>query len=266
MSPAYEAYKEFSITKLEVDKILSDWVDRDLDRDNFDLRFTTCQWVADNLEVIVEKLVPESYPRSFVETSKNYYRNGMTIVALVISMIAISTVMGVTAGILYRHKQGTLGRGAQINFMVLILVGLFLVSIGSLLLALEPSKGSCVGYLWMINLGYTMQLVPVLTCVSTIIKLIRAASKMKMVQVDMKKLVYKTIAVIGLAFVFSALWTALDAPDSAMDLHLTEEVTDLGETKVVSTVILLVYSAMTFWCSYQRDPSKLPFLLFSESL
>ena len=152
-----------------MDQILTDWVKRGKDKYNFDLRFATCKWMADNLDFIVDSFIPEDHPRTFVVASTN---GAMTIIALIFSAIAILSVIGTAIGILYLQKRGALRRAAQIEFLLLLLVGLGLVSVGSLLMALEPSDGTCIGFIWMINVGYTAQLVPTLIRVSAIISIV----------------------------------------------------------------------------------------------
>merc|ERR1740121_2905494 len=66
MSPAYELYKDFSISEFQIREILSKWILRKKDKYNFDLRFTACEWIADNLEHVVQSFVPPSHPRIFV--------------------------------------------------------------------------------------------------------------------------------------------------------------------------------------------------------
>lgn len=169
MNPAYDVYKEFTITTLQIDQILTDWVKRGKDKFNFDLRYATCKWMADNLDFIVDTFIPDDHPRTFIVSSKN---DAMTIVALIFSAIAIFSVVGALIGIMYLQKRGTLRRAAQIEFLLLLLVGLGLVSVGSLLMALEPSDGTCISSVWMINVGYTAQLVPTLIRVSAIISIV----------------------------------------------------------------------------------------------
>ena len=190
MSPAYDLYKAFSITELRVNEILSERNSRGKDKPNFDLRFATCKWVAKNLDHIVENWIPPSYPRQLVGGAKH---DPFTIVALVFSAIAIILTAGTACGVRYKQQQGTLARTAQIEFLVLLLAGLLFVSIGSLLLALPPSKGVCVGSIWTINIGYTTQLVPTIIRVSAIIKIVRASKKFKIVTVDKTELLTRSI-------------------------------------------------------------------------
>ena len=158
MSPAYDLYREFSITALQIDEILTEWVGRKNDMYNFDLRLATCKWMADNIDHIMENFIPDSHPRAFIQASSTK-TDAMTIVAILFSAIAIAAVVSTTGGILYLQKKGTLRRSGQIEFLLLLLAGLFFVSIGSFLMAMEPRDGTCISAIWMINVGYSTQLV-----------------------------------------------------------------------------------------------------------
>ena len=110
--------------------------------------------------------------------------------------------------------------------------GLMMVSVGSLLLALEPSNGTCVGSIWMINVGYTTQLVPTLIRVSTINKIVRESLRMRVVEVDRKKLLLQSIVMSAIAMVYCTLWTILDPPQAQISLQVTQDVNEVGETIV----------------------------------
>ena len=230
MSPAYDVYEAFTFRDFEVqvNEILTDWILRGVDKYGFDLRFATCKWLADNLDKIVEKFVPPSHPQVFV-SSQDF---GLTIAAIVFSAIAILLTVGTIGGILYKHRKGKLGRGTQIEFLLLLLAGLVMVSVGSLLMAVEPSTGSCVGSIWMINVGYAAQLVPTLIRVSTIVKIVRASMKMKIVNVDKKKLVRKSMGISGIAAIYCLFWTIFDAPKSDIVVNVTGDQNEFGETIV----------------------------------
>lgn len=190
MSPAYDVYKDFSITTLQLDQILTEWTNRGQDKFNFDLRFATCKWMAENLEEVIESVIPPSHPQIFERVSKT---NPLAIIALVFSCIAIMITLGVSCAMGRKHHQGKIGRAAQIEFLALLLAGLLLVSVGSLLMALEPTNGTCVASVWMINVGYITQLVPTMIRVSAILKIVRASRKMKFVTVDKKKLIRRSL-------------------------------------------------------------------------
>jgi hypothetical protein len=112
-------------------------------------------------------------------------------------------VAGTACGILYKWRKETL-KCVQIEFLCFLLVGMLMISIGGLMLALELSTGTCTASVWFINIGYVMELVPALIRVSAIIIRVRASQKMRVVKVDMKKLLSRSICfsilVISLSF------------------------------------------------------------------
>ena len=144
MSPAYDVFRDFSISQFQVDEILSTWIFRGKDKFNFDLRYATCEWMADNLEHIVQTFIPPSHPRALVASKSP----AVGVVAFILGAVAIVLTAGTSMGVLRQYREGTLMKGSQISFLVFLLAGLLLVSIGSILLALEPSKGTCVGELY----------------------------------------------------------------------------------------------------------------------
>jgi len=229
MSPAYDAYKDFSITELQVADILTAWVDRGRDKFGFDLRYATCEWMVENLETVIQSVVPPTHPRAFKGASNT---SPLAIVALVFSAITITFTICTVCAMWHKHQKGAIGRAAQIEFLVLLLVGLFLVSIGSLSLALEPSKWTCTGSIWMITIGYTTQLVPTMIRVSAIIKIVRASMKMKVVNVNRKVLLTRSIGLSAIAALYCTVWTIYDPPQSQTSLLVSEDKNDFGETIV----------------------------------
>ena len=228
MSPAYDAYDAFTMSTAEMNYVLSTWVSRGIDKFGFDLRFATCQWLVDNLEYIVEKAVPPSYPRTLVVSQYKI----LTIVAIIFGVIAIMIVLVTAGGIWYKHRKGTLSRSAQFIFLLFILAGLLMVSVGGLLLAFQPSSGTCTGALWLITIGYPLQIIPTLIRVSAIIKVVQASVKFKTVKVDQKKLIQMSIGLSALSAVYCLFWTIFDVPQSNTSLQVTDDQNDLGETVV----------------------------------
>mmetsp|Transcript_7396 Transcript_7396/g.14035 ORF Transcript_7396/g.14035 Transcript_7396/m.14035 type:complete len:466 (-) Transcript_7396:292-1689(-) len=229
MSPAHIVYNDFSVTDLHMDEILTNWVNRGVDKYNFDLRFATCRWMAENLDYIVETMIPPSHPRIVVEASNT---SPLAIFTLVLSAIAIILTIFTAFGMYVQWRQGTLGRSVQIEFLALLLAGLFLVSIGSLLLALKPSKVTCTGSIWMVIFGYTLQLVPTLMRVSAIIKIIRASRKFRIVKVNIKALFTRSIGISAIAALYCMLWTIIDPPCARTTVELSKEKNNFGETIV----------------------------------
>jgi len=146
------------------------------------------------------------------------------IVALALGALAILITTGTASAVLCGFRKGSIK--AQIEFLGLLLFGLLLVSTGSLLMALEPSEGTCIASMWMINVGYTAELVPTIMRVSAIINIVSASKKLR-VNVDRKVLITKSVALSLVAAVYCALWTGLDPPVPKLGTK-----TDVGERTV----------------------------------
>lgn len=201
MSPAYSAYDDFTMTTTVVNDILTGWASRGVDKYGFDLRLETCQWVADNLEHVVKTMIPESHPRTYVESQNT----ALAAFAISLAVIAIIISIGTTAGVTFKWKKKSL-KGVQIEFLCFLLAGVLMISIGSLLLALEPSTSTCTASIWFMCVGYTTELVPTLIRVSTIIKIVRNSMKLKVVKVNKKKLIGKSI---GFCILVSAFYCSI---------------------------------------------------------
>jgi hypothetical protein len=72
-SPSYDAIKAFRVTELEQSNFLTDWLERGVDKWNFDPRDAACQWVVENLE-LVQSFIPQDYPRVIQEVNNTYNR------------------------------------------------------------------------------------------------------------------------------------------------------------------------------------------------
>ena len=51
-------------------------------------------------------------------------------------------------------------RYAQVDFLLMILGGLFFVALAALFYSLEPSKVVCICRQWFVAVGYSLELVP----------------------------------------------------------------------------------------------------------
>ena len=228
MNPAYFLYQELTMTSVELIDIMSSWVGRGEDKYGFDLRYATCEWVADNLDFIAKSLIPESHPRTFSVTKNS----ALTIVAMTIGAISVLISFSTMIGVVYKYKKGILSKAAQFEFLLLLGSGLVLVAIGGLLLGVEPSAGTCTTSMWMINIGYTLQLVPTLIRVGAILKIVSESKKMKIVKVSKKKLLVRSVVLSAVAALYSGFWTFFDIPQSYSSLNVTDEQNEYGETVV----------------------------------
>lgn len=203
LSPAYDVYKDFHISEQQIDSILLAWEEGG--RGGFGLRLATCAWVADNLDDIIHKFIPDDHPQVF---SHPHQMSPDAVAALAIGILSVVLVIFTLGYIFEKHKR--VRRSAQIEFLALLLVGLLMVSTGSFLLPLQEllmlktghCSGICTASMWMIIVGFTLVFVPLLVRVSAIIKLVRAARKLRRVKVDKRQLIAKSLGVSALAIVY----------------------------------------------------------------
>lgn len=109
---------------------------------------------------VMETLVPKSYPR-IIEESHHQSNDPLNIVTLSVALIALVFTLIVIVATYVRRDKNSIRR-AQIDFLFLILVGLLLVSLGSVLTALPTNNGMCVAIAWVTNFGYSLELVPLI--------------------------------------------------------------------------------------------------------
>ena len=228
-NPAYDLIKAFSITSLQ----LGDFYDRWLARDSFigfDLRHATCQWMVDNWD-LMESFIPRDFPRVPVEDTHDF-GDPLFLAAVVLAGLAGAAVLVTALGVYTRRDQPVI-KNAQIGFLWILLTGLSLVTAGSVFSLLPASMGTCTLTSWLINLGYTMELIPLIVKVAAIQKLMQAARQMRRVNLNLRDLYVMVCGICCIVVVYQALWTALDTPDKVYHSSLSSDKTDLGETIIL---------------------------------
>uniref|UniRef100_A0A7S0ATN0 G-protein coupled receptors family 3 profile domain-containing protein n=1 Tax=Minutocellus polymorphus TaxID=265543 RepID=A0A7S0ATN0_9STRA len=230
-SPAYDALKTFKMTELHIAEIFTNWYDRNIDRDNFDPREATCRWIAENIDTL-KASIPRSYPRE--QRPSNSFEAGYLYAAMAVGVF-VALLLVVTTLLTYSLRKTKVFRYAQIEFALMVLAGLFLVSLGSIVITIKPSLGSCTSLAWFLLVGYTLELIPVIVKVAAINKMMSAAKKMKRVELDRKKLYYVVFAITFFVVVFLVAWSAADPPREQPSFELGDEVNDQGGNVVSVT-------------------------------
>lgn len=100
---------------------------------------------------------------------------------------------------------------------------------------LPPSNASCILSTWLVNLGYTLELVPLVVKVGAINRLLMAARRMRRVTVQRKALLGTVAMISSILTIYLIVWTILDPPRETNEYLLTEETTDNGEIIVGKT-------------------------------
>ncbi|KAL3908885.1 MAG: hypothetical protein SGARI_002862 [Bacillariaceae sp.] len=84
------------------------------------------------------------------------------------------------------------------------------------------TDGGCIAEIWLIGLGYTLELVPLIVKQAAINTLVRASTRMKRIQVSRPKLLGTVLLISSLEIIFLMLWTILDPPNRTPEYELTD--------------------------------------------
>ena len=169
-SPAHELLKLFYINNIQISEIFFNWLKMNVDKYGYDPREATCQWIVENLDTLKD-FIPETYPRVIKESNS---RDNLFYVSTAISLLALLLVIFVCS-MTFRNQNRQSVKAAQIEFLWLLLVGLFLLAAGSIINSLPPTDFTCMVVIWLVNLGYTLELVPLIVKVAALNHLLGAA-------------------------------------------------------------------------------------------
>ena len=238
-SPAYDAIKAVKITEMQLGNILQNWINRGIDTYGFDPRLATCLWVRDNLD-LMQDFIPKSHPR--VGQEQNILESTLFYVAVCFGGLAtILTIL--TSFFCYQRRNGYVMRFSQVEFLFLLLLGILLASIGSVLMAMEPTNATCMATTWLLNLGYTMEIVPLIVKVGAMNRLMTAAKKMKRIVLKREQLFGTVALFMAIILIFLILWSVLDPPQRQGEFHLTDNANEYGESIVT----------INYYCSSNSD-------------
>jgi len=224
-SPAYHAIKEFSISDLQMTDMFARWHDRSTDKLNFGSRDAACEWIVDNFQ-FMESFVPPNYPRA-IQT-----RDGLSTVSIIaLCLAAVSLVLAlVSGGVTYVQREKPAMKRAQVFFLELLLAGLLLVAIGGVVSSLPPSDGTCIASAWLINFGYSVELVPLVVKSAALNHVMGAGRRMKRLVLKQQAL-YRAVALIStMVAMILVVWTVVDPPLQQTEYFLTQSTNEAKET------------------------------------
>ena len=228
-SPAYEVVSAFQITSLQLGQILKYWLERGTDKYNFDPRDATCRWVAENLDLL-RSFIPQSYPRVQKEdhSGKNIFTAAYIVAGIALVMAASSFLLT----FLRRHTKVIYH--TQVEFLFVFQTGLFLLAVGAAFAAVPPSDGFCVSFIWLTNLAYVLQLVPLAIRIDAINRLASSGKQMQRARLRTNKLFGAVATMACIVAGFLIAWTITDAPEKGTHYQLTGEVTSQNQTVVAT--------------------------------
>jgi len=231
-SPAYDAISALKLTDLDLNDIFAHWLEKGVDKYGYDGREAACTWVTDNFAYI-QTAMPKTYPR-VVQQQTSTDGELIRLVAFVVSSIGF-VVNVVSALLTIRNRQLKSFVKAQIEFIWLIVGGLLMVSLCAVVLSFRPSDLSCSAVLWLMNLGYTLELAPLIVKMAAINRIMVATAKMKRVVLKMPHLFGVVGALLLVVMTCLTAWMIVDTPHETIQYDLTTDTTLLGESIVSST-------------------------------
>jgi len=222
-SPAYDALRRFQISEVQLGELFDLWETEATPRD------AVCTWAANNLDLL-HSTIPMSYPRVAQEEAPSAFGY----VALTCGCLA-TAIVAATAWMVYQHQGKPSIQFAQFDFLSIVLTGSFFVGIGSILLSLPASDGTCLSSVWFVYIGYTLELVPLIVKVAAVNTMMDAARTMRRITLNRAHL-FRAVALISLCLIiYMAVWSGKDPPHHATEFSLTEFSTDQGERIVGKT-------------------------------
>ena len=209
-NPGYDVIQRFQMTPYE-QSVMIDYMN-ELNNP----REAVCKWVSENIERIESEFIPPTYPR---EVKSRPTRGPLFFVSMTFACIAMVFVAAVIVGVFVNRKKRVI-ICAKIQFLFLLLSGSSLVSLGALVTSLPPTKASCIASIWLVNIGYTLELVPLIVKVAAINKLLNAAEQLRRETVRERNLYLAVFLILFFVMVFLGIWTGIDKPQSQQEYEL----------------------------------------------
>ena len=182
------------------------------DNNGLYLRTAVCDWMVNNIDAILEQ-VPPGVPRQVVYRS-DYGAWYMFMAQGLGYFVAAMAVLAYVVCTKYQNTKVLLF--AQPVFVKLILIGFALIAIGGGVLPALPPGKTCTVEAWLLVLGFTIELTPVVVKTSAINKLMKSSRHYQRVNISRKWLLFKVAAVVTAVTAFLTAWTILD------DFQITE--------------------------------------------
>ncbi|CAB9513019.1 expressed unknown protein [Seminavis robusta] len=219
-SPSNTVLELFRISEYQLTEIFNKW------KESGDPREAVCEFAVENMDYMMS-FVPNSYPRTLETEADQGLRYSAAALAGLVLLMAI-----VTACLVYHFRRKRSIMLAQVEFVALLLVGTISISTAALIMVLTVSDASCVAVEWIINIGYTVELVPLLVKAAAILRLSMAAKKMRRVNLSRESLLGAVAIITVLVVVFMTIWTAVDPPRQGNEYQLTDDQNEEGETVI----------------------------------
>ena len=142
----------------------------------------------------------------------------------IIAMFSVGAVLAFT----WKNRSEKVFVYAQPNFLFMLLFGLALVCIGAILFSTEPSIGSCIARPWVVILGSSLQIVPLIVKVAAINKVCQETRRMILTTIRPKVLYKATGIIMGLVSLYLLIWACVDPNTLQTNKELNSYVNEDG--------------------------------------
>jgi hypothetical protein len=159
---------------------------------------------------VLEQFVPPSYPRT-IQTAHKNLMDPVNAAALALAVVALAMTLLISLAVFRSKKKPCILR-AKIGFLYLLLTGLLFVSLGSLTSALPSSDGLCIANVWLTNLGYSLELVPLVVKLAALNHLMQAGRQFRRIHVKSRTFYQASALIELLVLALLIAWTIIDAP------------------------------------------------------
>lgn len=220
-SPSYLALSDFRISELQLDDLFSYW------NELRDPRESVCQWVVKNMEH-VKSFVPQTYPRTLERTREN---DPLMYASTILGGIVTGMVL-YTLWMVHRNRSGHAIQNAQVEFLMILLLGSFLIAVGAVIAGAPASNASCISEVFLVNIGYTLEIFPLIAKIAALNHIIKVGRRMKRTKIKRKFLLWGILLVTCLVTVYLIIWVVFDPPLVRPEYLLKDQVNEDGETVV----------------------------------
>ena len=221
-SPGHQLTSNIQLSDVDISQMMVSWVNRGVDKWNYDPRDAVCTWVARNYEdgMKLKNFLPPGYPRVIHQEAG--YNTWLSYFCTVFGVVG--SVLSVAVGACTYHFRGEKQiKFAQEQFMYLLSLGFFFVGVGASIYGAVPSTGSCVARIWFVTIGFTLVYVPLLMKIFAINKLMNDSKNCRVTKVSKEKVYKVSGAVVGIIVLYLTIWTVFDTQTPESELFLRDE-------------------------------------------
>jgi len=207
-SPAFDLIRDIRISQLDIHHMMKKWLEIGVDEFGNDARTAVCRWLMENQDVVIPA-VPFGYPRQIDE--RNQYDDWFVVLAQLIAiLVGFVAIIGIVLCWYYRQTKVLIF--AQPEFVFIMLIGYCSLCAGAALLAFEPTKNTCISLTWLLILGITIEMVPVVVKTAAINRLVQSSKKSLRVNISRRRLLCEVFSCTVLVTAYTLAWTLVDPP------------------------------------------------------